>query len=547
MPDYEHIDGAMSIVELFKQEAAGSELYLATMITLAGGSELFLLHLIRSNFQVLPTGASFRSVALFLIALALAMTTTLKARQRTVRILHKLALNLFDRNVRRLAQTTFPAFENMGRAAIYNTIMVDTQKLIELADDVSVVQQVLLIALSGFVYLLWLSPLAFGLTAGVLAGGLGLLFWAYPRVRALIQASRECEREVFQDINHLIFGFKELKVNPRKMDDFFQDDLTDTFATYRRLRIHAKHLSADVDVLSTFLDYVRFVPLLFMLPFLAHASLPMIPQLVAVMLFIPLMDLKGLLSDVLTANVSATRLAQLQHTLTEMGHEEIQWPAKAQRRFHSLRYRDITFIYRDPQGEPTFSIGPLDLTLTAGETVFLIGGNGSGKTTLLKMMTGLYPPLSGQIELDGVAVRMDQHRYIFSTIFTDFHLFDRFYGLSDVRPDQVQHYLELLALTHKVQYRSGQFSTQDLSGGQCKRLALITSLLEDKPVYMFDEWAAGQDPEFREYFYLTLLPQFKREGKTIVVITHDDQYFHVADRVLKLDRGQLVPYEPQLP
>jgi putative ATP-binding cassette transporter len=139
---------------------------------------------------------------------------------------------------------------------------------------------------------------------------------------------------------------------------------------------------------------------------------------------------------------------------------------------------------------------------------------------------------------------MEQHRYLFSTIFTDFHLFDRFYGLSGVQPIQVQRLLELMALTYKVQYRDGRFSTRDLSGGQRKRLALITSLLEDKPIYLFDEWAAGQDPEFREYFYLTLLPQFQREGKTIVAITHDDQFFHVADRILKLDRGQLRPYEP---
>jgi putative ATP-binding cassette transporter len=495
---------------------------------------------IRSNFHAIHTVSNPRSVALFLIVLAIGMTAAFKARQCTVRILHNLALNLFDQNILRLYQTTFASFENLGRASLYNTIMVDTQKLVELSDDVAVVQQALMIAVSGFVFLLWLSPLAFGLTLGALAVGIVLIAMVYPRVRTLIQTSREREKDLFHAINHLLFGFKELKMNPYKMADFFQENLGAAITAYKHLRIRAKYLSADVDMLSTFLDYARFIPILFVLPFLSHASQSIIPQLVAVMLFIPLTDLKGLINDVLTANIAVTRLTRLQHTLAELGSEEIQWPAKTPRHFQTLAYQSISFIYTDQQGEPTFTIGPLNLTLTAGEVVFLIGGNGSGKTTLLKVMTGLYLPLSGRIELDGVDVQMAQHRYLFSTIFTDFHLFDRLYGLPDVQPEQVQVLLERMALTHKVHYHDGQFSTQDLSGGQRKRLALITSLLEDKPIYIFDEWAAGQDPEFREYFYLTLLPTFKQAGKTIFAITHDDQYFHVADRILKMEPGQLV-------
>lgn len=530
----------MKILELFKQEAAEVKGYLITMLVLSGLCEIYLLQLIRANFHAIHTIASPRSVALFLIVLAIGMTTTFKARQCTVRILHNLAMNLFDQNVLHLYRTTFASFERSGRAEIYNTIMVDTQKLVDLADDVSVVQQVGIIAISGFTFLLWLSPLAFGLTVGALACGIALIAFVYPRVRKLIQASRDREKDLFYAINHLIFGFKELKVNPQKMADFFQEDLAPAVTGYKRLRIRAKNLSADVDVLSTFLDYARFIPILFVLPLLSHGSQALIPQLVAVMLFIPLNDLKGLFNDVMTANVAVTRLLRLQHTLSAQGSEDIQWPAKSERRFQTLSYQKIVFVYTDPQGDPTFTIGPLDLTLTAGEVVFLVGGNGSGKTTLLKLITGLYLPLSGRIELDGQDVQMTQHRYLFSTIFTDFHLFDRFYGLPDVQPDQVQSLLELMALTHKVHYHDGQFSTQDLSGGQRKRLALITSLLEEKPIYLFDEWAAGQDPEFREYFYLTLLPKFKQAGKTILAITHDDQFFHVADRILKLDQGELI-------
>jgi putative ATP-binding cassette transporter len=87
--------------------------------------------------------------------------------------------------------------------------------------------------------------------------------------------------------------------------------------------------------------------------------------------------------------------------------------------------------------------------------------------------------------------------------------------------------------------RDGVLSTVDLSQGQRKRLALMTAYLEDRPIYLFDEWAADQDPVFKEVFYLALLPELKARGKTVIVISHDDHYFHVADRILKLDYGKI--------
>ena len=491
---------------------------------------------------MLAPGANLRMVLLFLITLSITMLATVKACKCTSRIIHQLALNLFDQNVAGLSRAKFVTFEGLGRAAIYNTLLVDTQKLVELADDLAFMQNVIVVCVSGSVYLLWFAPLAFALTTGALAGGIAVFLAVYPQVRRMLLASREREKDLFHLINQLIYGFKELKVNPQKMADFFQADLTKTFAAYKHLRQRAKNLSADADIFSMFLDYGRFIPILFVLPLVVSASQSVIPQIVAVMLFIPLTDLKALINDVMAANVAVSRLLRLQHTLSGLGSEDIRWPVKAQRQFQTLVYQNITFAYTDQQGEPTFTIGPINLTLTAGEIVFLSGGNGSGKTTVMKVMLGLYPPLTGRIELDGAGIHIEQHRYLFATIFTDFHLFDRFYGLPDVPPEQVPPLLELMALTSKVRFEHGRFSTQDLSGGQRKRLALICSLLEDKPIYIFDEWAAGQDPEFREYFYLTLLPKFKQEGKTIFAITHDDQYFHLADRILKIDQGQFVPF-----
>jgi putative ATP-binding cassette transporter len=91
-----------------------------------------------------------------------------------------------------------------------------------------------------------------------------------------------------------------------------------------------------------------------------------------------------------------------------------------------------------------------------------------------------------------------------------------------------------------VTVTDGTFSTVNLSRGQRKRLALLTAYLEDRPIFVFDEWAADQDPVFRKIFYLRLLPELKQRGKTVLAITHDDRYFAHADRIVKLEVGQVV-------
>ena len=65
--------------------------------------------------------------------------------------------------------------------------------------------------------------------------------------------------------------------------------------------------------------------------------------------------------------------------------------------------------------------------------------------------------------------------------------------------------------------------------------------MEDKTFYLLDEWAAEQDADFRVFFYEQLLPELKRENKAIICITHDNRYFHVADRVYQMQDGALTP------
>jgi putative ATP-binding cassette transporter len=188
-------------------------------------------------------------------------------------------------------------------------------------------------------------------------------------------------------------------------------------------------------------------------------------------------------------------------------------------------------------------MGPVDLTVGAGETVFIVGGNGSGKSTLLRVLTWLYEPKTGAILWDGQLVdrsNVADYRNLFSTVFSDFHLFDRLYGLPGVDPAEAEALLRTMGIAGKTQFRDGGFTNLDLSTGQRKRLAFVAALLEDKPIYVLDELAADQDGEFRRAFYEQHLPSLKARGKTLVVVSHDERYFHVADRVLVMEDGRFV-------
>ena len=223
--------------------------------------------------------------------------------------------------------------------------------------------------------------------------------------------------------------------------------------------------------------------------------------------------------------------------------EEINYPQLDHKfAWQQLDLSPVTHAYRGESAEHSFTLGPIDLTFKSGELVFIVGGNGSGKSTLVKLITGLYTPETGQIQVDTQPITEQNREWYhqhFSVVFADFYLFEQLLGINKINLHQVQDYINLLQLEQKVQVKDGKLSTIALSQGQRKRLALLTAYLEDRPIYIFDEWASDQDPVFKEIFYTQLLVQLRNRGKTVLVISHDDRYFHLGDRIIKLDYGKI--------
>jgi putative ATP-binding cassette transporter len=247
------------------------------------------------------------------------------------------------------------------------------------------------------------------------------------------------------------------------------------------------------------------------------------------------------------ANVSLERLQRLEQDMDRVENERVELVGVVPLlEFSRIALRGVSYHFHSGQSDDRFQLGPIDLEIERGEVLFIIGGNGSGKTTLLKILTGLYPPDTGQIIVDSTPLderHRCAYREMFSTVFSDFHLFRLLFGIEDPEPSRVSDLLEELDLARKIHFEGDRFSSIRLSTGQRKRLAYMIARLENRRIFVFDEFGADQDPGFRRVFYHQIIPELKRQGKTVIAVTHDDHFFDCCDRVIKLDYGRIETLE----
>jgi len=361
-----------------------------------------------------------------------------------------------------------------------------------------------------------------------------------------LHRAREAEDKLFGHFRALTEGIKELKLHRERRGAFLNGGIQSTTEDFQRHNVAAETRFILAHNWGHLLFFLLIGLILFLLPSWEHLSTRTMTGYVMTTLYLmgPLAGVMGSIALFGRANVALEKIEELGLSLANRSFDActverqsapIEW-----QRLDLIR---VTHSYHREKEGSNFVLGPLDLTFHRGELVFLGGGNGSGKSTLAKIITGLYPPETGEIRLDGKPItdqNRDDYRQIYSVVFSDYYLFDSLIGLSHPRLDaQALDYLVQLHLDHKVKIKNGALSTTALSQGQRKRLALLTAYLEDRSFYLFDEWASDQDPLFKEIFYTQLLPELKARGKTVLVITHDDKYFYLADRFIKLDYGKI--------
>jgi len=520
---------------------------LILMTAMSGLSNTLNLALINASVASMKVGGPFwQHFVIFGISLTLFVYSLRYVLYESSRIAEKAVCNIRARLGNKIRQCDLQSLEKIGESDILARISRDTGMISQTTRPLFAATQAAFMVVFTLLYIAIESPIAVVLCGIMIL--CGAIFYMKDReaYEKGLSDSSDSEDALAKSLTGLLRGFKEIRINQKKSDAVFAD-FCDIASTVGTIRTNVMQLFADTVVFIEMFFVILLGGVVFILPVVSNEFSGTVTQIVAAILFFfgPLATVIMMYPVYTQANMTVDNLYRLERDLDRDQKAENDSNDIVQNEFDdfkTIRFDQISFIYADPDGSPNFQIGPITTTVNRGEILFLIGGNGSGKTSFMKLFTLLYLPTSGTIFVDDQPIddlNIISYRNLFSAIFSDFYLFDKLYGVGDIPQERVQELLKLMGIDHKTSIKNGSFTNTHLSTGQRKRLALVMAYLEDKPVYIFDEVAADQDPQFRSYFYETLLPQLKAAGKTILVVSHDDRYFHVADRILQMDYGQL--------
>ena len=519
---------------------------LVTIVILAGIisglSNTVLIAVINSTLNKTATPTSGQILAFGGLCLVLASMRFVSGAVLVV-LMKNVMVTLRMQLCRKILTAPLRSLEQLGSPRLYATLTGDVPGIANAFVFLPLLCMNLAILLGCLIYLCWLSPIL--LLGAIVFMGLGIISHQLPVKKALkyFERAREKADALFQQLRSLVEGTKELKLHRRRRNAFYSELLEPTARASQQELATGDVIWVAAGSWGQILFFIFIGLVLFVVPTLSpRSSLVLTGYTLTVMYMMgPLEFVLNFVPELTRANVAMKKIDAISESLDEQFVTEATTDAEVNPSWDSLELVGVQHTYRRENEEEEFSLGPIDLSLRPGELVFITGGNGSGKTTLAKLLVGLYIPQQGEIRLDGQTItdeRRDDYRQLFSVVFSDFYLFENLLGLSHFNIDtKAQDYLAKLQLDRCVQIKDRTLSTLELSQGQRKRLALLTAYLEDRPIYLFDEWAADQDPQFKEIFYFELLGRLKEAGKTVIVISHDDRYYHVADRVLKLNYG----------
>jgi len=485
---------------------------------------------------------------MYFIVLALFLYAQWFSMSEAISLIEEAVANLRIRLSNKLRHVDLSFYERKSVNILYNRLTGDNSALSNAIPQITVAVQFSTLVFFSLIYMAFISPISFFIAvSGILCGYFYFLMLS-KKIKESTVDIINYETEYFGSLSSLLNGFKEIKINQTKSESLYKT-LVNNAIKARDIKIllgkmQVRTMGAGRIVICTIIPI-----LIFIVPMYSHEQTINIFKITATMLFIygPVTILFDVIPLVSEVNALLDYIYGLEKDIDAAIHQGKRHPEVSYAEFKELNINNLAFSYPKQKKSDAFSIGPISEKISAGELIFIIGGNGSGKSTFLKLLVGLYYPTKGDITVDKTLIDDDSYqdyRELFSIIFTDFYLFDQLYGIEGIEEEKVNYWLKKMQMNTITRFKEGRFTNTDLSTGQRKRLAFIAAILEDKPILILDEFAADQDPVFRKYFYEVILKELKVMGKTVIAVTHDDHYFHIPDRVLKMDSGLLMTFSP---
>ncbi len=532
----------MKLIKFMLQHSRSS-LFVAVLAGIVGGAASTALLVVISAGLKQEAGSKAKLVFIFLTLAAVVMVarsiSSLLLQGIGQRALFKCRMELS----RQILGVPLRRLEEIGFPRLIGILTDDAGSILNAVSNFPQVCVNLAAMLTCLAFLAWLAPTLFLLVAGAIVVGLVTYQVSMMAASRHFTKGRKEHNNVLSHLRSLINGIKELKLHRDRRQNFMSESLEASAVRFQQHAMAAMKAYVLGNAWGESMAFLTIGLLVFLAPHISRVSPANLTTFVLVVMYVlePVGYLMNQAPTLSKASVAVKVIEEMGLTLEATKEEPVaQLPAE---KWKSLELMNVQFSYLRDDGAGTFVLGPIDLSFKPGEIVFLTGGNGSGKTTLAKVLCGLYKPEHGEILLDGRVVTdesRDNLRQYFSAVFADFYLFEGLFGIDKANLDErATEHLRELRLNEKVQVKDGVISTLDLSQGQRKRLALMVAYMEDRPIVVLDEWAADQDAAFRELFYYHLLPEMKVMGKTVVVISHDERYYGIADRLVKLDTGRI--------
>lgn len=446
----------------------------------------------------------------------------------------------------KLRNSKWNDFQNIGAERVYATIQ-DTKVFMNIPPVLTNTVNSVISIIVCLIYFVIVSPIgALGLCAIIVS----IIIIYNKRNKSVLEVRRQVRAfndSYFKLVGDLLFGFKEVKMSSLRNDNLYRKHIYENRMQSKGLDILTSQKFLTNGLIGQYGWYLIVAFIIFGLPNIIQISTADTASLIIVFLFIlgPINMIMSLESYYTEVSVAKSRIEDFLKDLNLIEQQEIEVKnMPLVNDFNQIVFEDVVYDYLDENKEKRFTLGPINLTIKEGETVFIIGGNGSGKSTFMNILTGLIYPSSGNIRINGKKIEekdYPEYRSLISAIFTNHHIFDQNYeeySLTD--NEEFNELIDLMELDDTIDKANISNTNKKLSKGQEKRLAMIFAIMEKRPLIVLDEWAAEQDPYFKKYFYEELLFKFKVQKKTIIAITHDDAYFECCDRIIKFEYGNIL-------
>lgn len=480
---------------------------------------------------------------------------------KMIKMTNNITLDLRTELINKLMSTRYQNFEKLMDGRIFTTLDNDTAIVANSANLFIGAITNCITFISAFIYLTTISLKSTMIVLAVVVILSVYYYMVSKKSRRFFEAARNAESVYLSLLNGLIKGYQELSMHFKKNIEY-REETIDSCKKFCVKSVGAQMKFLNSRIIGNSFIMIVLGTLSIVVPrLMTDINVLSLISFIMVLLYLlgPINGLLGVLPGLTRIRVSWGRIKNFIRDLNLQLEQDsvkklikridVRETAGTLKREHfnaagsiveNIKVEGLMFEYKNIDKVEKFKLGPIDMELNKGDILFIIGGNGSGKTTLAKLLTGLYVPLKGAISINGQKVPITRLGEYYSTVFFDYHLFGKIYGVEmNKKETEAEKYLKTLNLDKKVQLEGDRYSTTNLSGGQRKRLALMQCFIEDSPIYLFDELAANQDPEFRKFFYRDLLVKIKEKGKIVIAITHDDHYFDAADKILKMDMGKI--------